>query len=55
MALMLSTEGETRASIAGLVIAGFAVGGIIYTFVVSKVCSTLLGRKAVLMVASAAW
>ncbi len=44
MALMLSTEGETRASIAGLVIAGFAVGGILYTFAVSKLL-TLLGER----------
>lgn len=36
MAVMLSTEGETRASIAGLVLAGFAIGGIIYTLVVSR-------------------
>jgi DHA1 family inner membrane transport protein len=44
MALMLSREGETRASIAGLVIAGFAIGGITYTFVVSKLLS-LFGEK----------
>jgi predicted MFS family arabinose efflux permease len=35
MATMLHTEGETRASIAGIVIAGFGVGGIAYTFMVS--------------------
>ena len=44
MALMLSKEGETRASIAGLVIAGFAIGGITYTFVVSRLLA-LLGEK----------
>lgn len=44
MAVMLSKEGETRASIAGLVIAGFAIGGIAYTFVVSRLLS-LLGEK----------
>jgi DHA1 family inner membrane transport protein len=44
MALMLSREGETRASIAGLVIAGFAIGGITYTFVVSKLLA-LFGEK----------
>ena len=31
MAGMWRTEGVTRASIAGLVISGFAIGGIIYT------------------------
>jgi predicted MFS family arabinose efflux permease len=36
MAGMLHTEGETRASIAGIVIAGFAVGGISYTVSVSR-------------------
>jgi DHA1 family inner membrane transport protein len=35
MATMLHTEGETRASIAGVVIAGFGIGGIIYTVTVS--------------------
>lgn len=44
MAVMLSREGETRASIAGLVIAGFAIGGIAYTFSVSKLLA-LLGEK----------
>ncbi len=44
MALMLSDEGETRASIAGLVIAGFAIGGILYTFAVSRLLA-LLGER----------
>jgi predicted MFS family arabinose efflux permease len=44
MALMLSTEGETRASIAGLVIAGFAIGGILYTFAVSRLL-VLIGER----------
>jgi len=35
MAALLYAGGETRASIAGVVIAGFGVGGLIYTFVVS--------------------
>jgi MFS transporter, DHA1 family, inner membrane transport protein len=35
MASLLHTEGEMRASIAGIVIAGFAVGGISYTLSVS--------------------
>jgi DHA1 family inner membrane transport protein len=34
MAGLLHTGGEMRASIAGIVIAGFAVGGVIYTFMV---------------------
>jgi predicted MFS family arabinose efflux permease len=35
IATLLYERGETRASIAGIVIAGFGVGGLIYTFVVS--------------------
>src|SRR5664280_2039876 len=34
MAGLLHTEGETRASVAGIVIAGFGIGGVIYTLVV---------------------
>lgn len=34
VAALLHGEGETRASIAGLVIAGFSVGGVLYTFVI---------------------
>jgi len=34
MAEFLRTEGESRASIAGIVIAGFGIGGVIYTFMV---------------------
>jgi predicted MFS family arabinose efflux permease len=34
MAALLYEDGETRASIAGIVIAGFGVGGMTYTFVV---------------------
>lgn len=34
MASLLQTEGVTRASIAGVVISGFGVGGVIYTFMV---------------------
>jgi predicted MFS family arabinose efflux permease len=39
-ATFLHAQGETRASIAGLVIAGFGVGGVLYTFVIA----TLLRR-----------
>jgi predicted MFS family arabinose efflux permease len=35
MATLLHTEGETRASIAGVVLAGFGFGGVIYTLSVS--------------------
>ena len=34
MAEFLRTEGEPRASIAGVVIAGFGIGGVIYTFMI---------------------
>lgn len=40
VAALLAARGEDRAAIAGLVIAGFGVGGIIYSFTVSE----LLGR-----------
>ncbi len=48
MAVLLSTEGETRASIAGLVLAGFAVGGIAYTFVVSRLL-TFVGERRLMI------
>jgi predicted MFS family arabinose efflux permease len=35
MAVLLSSEGQAQASIAGVVIAGFGIGGVIYTFIVS--------------------
>jgi len=44
MATMLRAAGETRASIAGIVLAGFAVGGIIYTQRVSWLLSRI-GEK----------
>jgi predicted MFS family arabinose efflux permease len=40
VALLLFTRGETRSSIAGLVIAGFGIGGLLYTLAVKS----LLGR-----------
>lgn len=36
LAAMLHAEGETRAAIAGIVIAGFGIGGVIYTFLVGR-------------------
>lgn len=44
MATMLRTEGVSSASIAGVVIAGFGIGGIIYTFAVSWMLNHL-GEK----------
>jgi len=35
MAILLRDAGETHASIAGVVIAGFGIGGVIYTFMVA--------------------
>jgi predicted MFS family arabinose efflux permease len=35
MAVLLRDAGETHASIAGVVIAGFGIGGVIYTFLVA--------------------
>ena len=44
MAGLLRTEGEIRASIAGVVIAGFGIGGVIYTFMVAWLLSHI-GEK----------
>jgi predicted MFS family arabinose efflux permease len=45
MAVLLSNEGVTHASIAGLVIGGFAVGGIIYTVAVSRLLNHFAERR----------
>ena len=45
MAVLLSSEGVTRASIAGVVIAGFGVGGLIYTIMVSRLLNTFGERR----------
>ena len=45
IAAMLRTEGVTSASIAGVVIAGFAVGGIIYTVSVSRLLMHIGERR----------
>ncbi len=45
MAGLLHTEGETRASIAGIVIAGFGIGGIIYTLLVSRLLAHFGERR----------
>jgi DHA1 family inner membrane transport protein len=44
MAVMLRAEGITQASIAGVVIAGFGIGGVIYTLVVSWLV-TYIGER----------
>jgi predicted MFS family arabinose efflux permease len=49
MAALLYEEGETRASIAGLVLAGFGVGGMIYTFVVWLLVRYVPERRLMLM------
>jgi len=49
MATMLHSEGETRASIAGFVIAGFGIGGIIYTMSVSWLLSHIGERRLMRM------
>ncbi len=48
MAALLQSEGEMRASIAGLVIAGFGIGGIIYTFMVSWLLAHIGERRLML-------
>jgi MFS transporter, DHA1 family, inner membrane transport protein len=45
VASLLHAAGETRASIAGLVIAGFGVGGVIYTLAVSWLLSRIGERR----------
>jgi predicted MFS family arabinose efflux permease len=45
MATMLQSEGETRASIAGIVIAGFGVGAIVYTMLVSRLLARIGERR----------
>jgi predicted MFS family arabinose efflux permease len=45
VAVLLHSEGVTGASIAGVVIGGFAVGGIIYTISVSRLLSYFVERQ----------
>jgi predicted MFS family arabinose efflux permease len=49
MAGLLYEEGETRASIAGVVLSGFGVGGMIYTFVVWLLVRHVPERRLMLM------
>jgi predicted MFS family arabinose efflux permease len=49
MAGLLYEDGETRASIAGIVLAGFGVGGMIYTFVVWALVRYVPERRLMLM------
>jgi predicted MFS family arabinose efflux permease len=48
VALMLLAGGEARASIAGIVISGFWVGGVIYTIVVGNLLE-MFGQRRVMM------
>ncbi len=52
MATLLHTQGERRATIAGLVIAGFGVGGVLYTFMVARLLRSV-GERG-LMIAGGA-
>ena len=45
MAVLLRSEGVTSASIAGVVIAGFGVGGLIYTIMVSRLLNSFGERR----------
>jgi predicted MFS family arabinose efflux permease len=45
MAVLLRSEGVTRASIAGVVIAGFGAGGLIYTIMVSRLLNFIGERR----------
>jgi predicted MFS family arabinose efflux permease len=45
MAGLLQTEGEMRASIAGIVLAGFGVGGVIYTLMVGRLLAFVGERR----------
>jgi predicted MFS family arabinose efflux permease len=48
MAALLYAGGEERASIAGIVIAGFGIGGMLYTFVVSLLVKHVTQRRLML-------
>jgi predicted MFS family arabinose efflux permease len=45
MAVLLQTEGVMRASIAGIVLAGFGIGGVIYTLNVSRLLTHIGERR----------
>jgi len=45
MAVLLRDAGETHASIAGVVIAGFGIGGVIYTFMVGWLVANVSEQK----------
>jgi predicted MFS family arabinose efflux permease len=48
VAALLHAEGETRASIAGLVIAGFSIGGVLYTFAIGWLLGAF-GQRAMML------
>jgi len=47
VAMLLLTSGEARASIAGLVIAGFSIGGVVYTFAVGNLLE-MFGQRRIM-------
>lgn len=47
-AVMLQSAGETRSSIAGVVLAGFGIGGVLYTFAVARLLPWLGERRLML-------
>ncbi len=49
VALLQRAGGETRAAIAGVVIAGFAIGGVIYSLLVSRLLARL-GERGLMLV-----
>lgn len=48
VALLLLQAGETRASIAGLVIAGFSIGGVVYTMAVGNLLE-MFGQRRIMV------
>ncbi len=48
VALLLLSSGEARASIAGLVIAGFSLGGVLYTLVVGSLLE-MFGQRRIML------
>lgn len=48
VAALLYADGETRASIAGFVLAGFGIGGIVYTFVVGRLLG-MFGERGLML------
>jgi predicted MFS family arabinose efflux permease len=49
VALLLLANGETRASIAGLVIAAFGLGGVVYSFLVPVLVARIAQRRLMIL------